>query len=603
MKLRNIFDILKWPVFLSFITFSFAVLISTLFFSQLPILETVFLPQIVVGTIFLFAFFLILSIIVYNVKEYACFDVIPLPIIQIDKTGKIVYINRCLKESLKQYKIPKTDNVLEYKDFIVETDKFETLFKNILKNPKAYLKHYENFTSINGLYFKLNIVNIGEKGNITIIGLNETYSRDLETKIEKQDKFYKNLINNIPFPIEYRDVSGHPIFENDFLKNIYDKLSKNMKDGEFKKYDLKYRQKIKNKTLEVLKTNKPQVFNLFPFQKWAFEIQQTPYTEDGQTKGVICVGVDKTNDYIYKKQTIERIKYQNLLYKLQKVFLNSNVDNYKKQIQKILKHINDYMSGDVVYFYEFDDKFNRKDFYEYKKSYSPSYIEKIRHINPQNYTQFMEKFESHGEFIINDTFNDKSESGKFFYSLGVVSVFEICLYGKNFKGMIGIATFTKQKVWKKLEISLLKILSETLLNTIERLIVEKQLRESEETFNILSENSPLGIVIFDISTRYDNIHYINQEAIDSLGYTEYELNNMKIEEIIDNDFIESYYQLLENKNSDDNRAILKFNRKNDSITVEMSLRHIKINESNFSDHILVSIINLNKAEHIYRNEL
>lgn len=583
------FNLLLWPILTGIFVYISSILISHLFFSQLPLLETIFLPDIIVGALFLTLISFILISVLYSIKEIACYNAIPLIVIQIDRKGKIVFTNDYFKKEVGKYNIEiKNTNILDFKPYITEGERFAELITHLLRNPEAYMNFSDSFKSIHNNFFKITVVKVDKK--ITLIGTNETYHKNLENEISEKDSLYENLINAIPLPIGFRNTDGSLRFGNKCFTDMMENSPEN---------DPEKQAKYKNNLEEVITNKENKSFHLRVDNK-ILEVNQTPVIKDKELDGVICFGIDKTKEFIHKKQTEERNKYQNSLYKIQRLFLKLNNENFEEYIHLILKEINNYMQSDVVYFYEINNN-KRKHFYEYKKSYAPSYINKIKDVEPSSYKEFLERFERGEEFISNNPFELKTTTDKFFASLKVTSLLEKSLYGENFKGMLGVCNFTKTHKWNKLEISYMKIIGEILLNSIERVLVEKDLFESEETFKILTENSPLGVVIFDINNRKGNIHYINQEAIKTLGYSEEELNKMRIEEIIDKDFVPVFDQLLEDKENG-SKGVLKLNRKNDSILVEISLKHIKITNDRFSKHILISMIDLDRAMHIFNSD-
>ena len=70
-------------------------------------------------------------------------------------------------------------------------------------------------------------------------------------------------------------------------------------------------------------------------------------------------------------------------------------------------------------------------------------------------------------------------------------------------------------------------------NITERKKVEEELKESEEKFRILSDFSPVGIVVYR-----DNLLYINKAGFSILGYTKDELSHMDIDVLIHPDYRE-----------------------------------------------------------------
>ena len=568
-------SLILYPILFGIFVFLSSVSISHFFFSQLSIIETIQLPEVILGPIFLTIVAFIIVLVIDSIKENTCFNVLNFPALQINYDGKIVFINNYFKKTFDYNFIGK--NILEMKDLIIESTRYYKTFNAILKNPKAYEKFSESFSTTKGNHFSISVVRVTNK-RITIIAINETKQKQLEQKFEETQNMYKNLIDSLPLPIGCRNSLNEIEFSNTKLDHLMKSYPDVFKDKKFDKY-LKY----------TIENEKEVKFNIKIGEK-IYEVNQALYKKESDNY-VIRYGIDKTKDYFYQQQMKKRLEYQNALYKIQRLFLSIDSENFDEQINKVLKNVLEYLEVENAYFYELKNN-KRFNFHEYKRTYVPSFTNKIEKISPDSDSEFLLKLNENGDFIINNSHENKTNAHKVFSSIGAISVLETCLYGKNFMGMFGVSTFTKQKSWKRHDILFIKIIGETILNTLERMQVELSLKESEETFEILTENSPMGVIIFDVgvTSRRDNIHFINKEALNILGYTKEELNKLKIEDIIDDDYQDAFQKLLDERKKENNRDIIKFLKKDGSSFVDLGLKEIKISEDKFSKHILCTMI-------------
>ena len=89
------------------------------------------------------------------------------------------------------------------------------------------------------------------------------------------------------------------------------------------------------------------------------------------------------------------------------------------------------------------------------------------------------------------------------------------IHGSNLKGFIGFDAVKEQKKWSDTDKELLRFMAELFTNAIVRIEYEAQIRESEEKFKSIYENSTIGLYR---STPSGKILMVNPALVKMLGY-------------------------------------------------------------------------------------
>ena len=131
---------------------------------------------------------------------------------------------------------------------------------------------------------------------------------------------------------------------------------------------------------------------------------------------------------------------------------------------------------------------------------------------------------------------------------------------------------------------------------------EQELIEINQTFETLTNNSPLGIIIFNLEkeNRKNNIYYVNKKAEDILGFSKDELNTIILEDYLYNTKDEESFQyLIKHKDSFERRSkILRFKTKHNKLKIlEVELTSIDVETTVYT---LFTFIDVTKYyKHIY----
>ncbi len=87
----------------------------------------------------------------------------------------------------------------------------------------------------------------------------------------------------------------------------------------------------------------------------------------------------------------------------------------------------------------------------------------------------------------------------------------------NVVGLLGLSTIKPERIWSDDEISLMKVVGETFVNTIKRKRSEKILIENEKKYREIFNATNEAILLHD--AIYGEIIDANQAALDLFGVT------------------------------------------------------------------------------------
>ncbi|MDR3668818.1 MAG: PAS domain S-box protein, partial [Ignavibacteriaceae bacterium] len=148
-----------------------------------------------------------------------------------------------------------------------------------------------------------------------------------------------------------------------------------------------------------------------------------------------------------------------------------------------------------------------------------------------------------GDFIVYNKI--ENESGLYFGNNGHKHYFHslISMPLKLQNKVIGSFNICTDKLesFNNDEINLLNEVTRDISFSLESISNEKALKESEEKFRMITENSADAIFIADKQGKY---LYVNNKAVDLLGYSKEEMMTFTLADISPNDRVRDYFQLF-----------------------------------------------------------
>ncbi len=231
------------------------------------------------------------------------------------------------------------------------------------------------------------------------------------------------------------------------------------------------------------------------------------------------------------KKAEESLKYktslENLIADISTRFINLSPELLDENIDNALHEICSFIIADSGFL--IDIKFS-EGYYRLTHSwtddnirYDPAYFERAP---IQELTEWVEKINRADYLLINSPSDipDKSYLKQSFTNSGVASMILIPIrFQGNVLGIMGLSTLKMERRWSDDEISLMKVVGETFVNTINRKRSEKTLIENEKKYREIFNATNEAILLHDAANG--EIIDANLAALDLFGVTPEEIVN------------------------------------------------------------------------------
>jgi PAS domain S-box-containing protein len=299
-----------------------------------------------------------------------------------------------------------------------------------------------------------------------------------------------------------------------------------------------------NKILELIQSSlKKHIVNRHTYQitinnqtKY-YEATIAPFT----TNEILSIQRDVTDKKKSEEEIVKRENYLQTLVEIDKSLLQASTKN--EVFSTVLRPLGEVSGASRVYIFENSIDENGSLLMSQKAEWTADGIKPfINDPVSQNlpYKSFSDRFE---QILLNEdvytgivkTFPEKES--KILQEQDILSILVLPLYVNNdFFGFIGFDNCKEEREWTASEISLLKAASGSISLSLERIIWQENLKESEEKFRMLAETAPAGIFIFkDSKFLYVNNYYLNL-----FGYEFEELNKMNFYDMAHPDYREMF---------------------------------------------------------------
>ncbi|MCK4965992.1 PAS domain S-box protein, partial [bacterium] len=220
-----------------------------------------------------------------------------------------------------------------------------------------------------------------------------------------------------------------------------------------------------------------------------------------------------------------RVEFIELISIISTTFINLQPEETDEHIINALELVGKLTDVDRGYVYLFsEDGKKMSNTHEWCAEGIERKIKESKEIPLKEYRWLKKKVENLEIINIPDVseFNAKADAEiKMFKSREVRSVIIIpILYNNCFFGFLGFDIINSKKIWVEENISLLKILGNIFVNTLEYKCSEERLRNSEERFKLLFEYAPDGYYLSDLKGKIID----GNKAIEEItGYKKEEL--------------------------------------------------------------------------------
>lgn len=249
-----------------------------------------------------------------------------------------------------------------------------------------------------------------------------------------------------------------------------------------------------------------------------------------------------------KRELEENSQLQRLMTSFATKFVNTSVDQIENTIGVMFQHIGVYGLYDRVYLFEHDfDRQTTTNTYEWCAEGVTPAINQLKDVPFDVAAGFLTELQKGELMIIPNVASlpDEAPVKEILQNQGVKSLVAVPLMKDDLNiGFIGFDSVYETRTYKEIEINLLKILAELATNILDKKQTERELIESINRFEKLSETSRSFYWSIDMQGNYTNV----SNAVESvLGYKPDEMLGKKVWDYHPQEGREEFKMLCVNK--------------------------------------------------------
>ncbi len=396
-----------------------------------------------------------------------------------------------------------------------------------------------------------------------------TERKRTEEALQKSEEKYRMLFTSSCDGIALADLEGHITDCNQEYSNMLG-------------YSLKELRKITYMRLTPVKwheANKEMVARVMQ-RGYSDEFEKEYIRKDGTVFPVVLrtwrIDDNKGNpvglcsiarDITERKQAEEalryRVEFEKLITILSTNFINIPPENLDKWISLALETVGEFVDVDRSYVFLFSsDETKMDNTHEWCAKGIKPQIQRLKGLSVGDFPWFAERIKK-GETIhiprVADLPPEASAEKEEFHLSKIQSLINIpMIYRKSIIGFLGFDSVRKEKIWPEDNIMLIKIIGEIFVNALVRKQAEEALRESEERYRTIFEDSRDAIYI---TTREGIFVEVNQSLLNLFGYIREEMIGLNAMQIYVNPDERTRFQKEIEQNGSVKNYAVKFRKK------------------------------------------
>ncbi|MHA1314467.1 MAG: PAS domain S-box protein [Candidatus Helarchaeota archaeon] len=540
--------------------------------------------------------------------------------ISIIQDGIVKYANKALEqiteysfEDVSKWSANSFLNLIHPEDRMIA---LENLKKMFLKDPTIPIQYtYRMITKSNvnkwvNVFSK--IIQFEGKDSLFSFFMDITDQKQAELALQASEERWRSLVENAPVMICTLDSKG-TILQINRSEVSFERIG--VKPEEFlgrKIYtyiEPKYREEVKSVLDSVFKNGEKARFrtasqNADGELRWYLN-SIAPIKQEGNVVAAIFIAIDVTD----QKQAEDALKYrldlEEFISRVSTEFINLPIEEIDEGINNALKVLTLYLNSKycaILTFPKDNPEIGIKS-YEYMVNEDDlSYIP-LNEIKIDDFPYLSTMLRSQAFIIIRslaDVPADATGANDWLKKYGFRPVLLIPMVHKGtlFGTLIFSGDFGEKKEWLEKDVLLLKYVADIFVNAIERKRAELKLKESEERYRYLFEQSTLGIVITDrnknileMNSACEQIFRVKKEKI--IGPFENAISllpkNM-IPRIKDR-----FETIVQGARIDPFEFSLKL-KTGDTVWVKVQSTLLKLGEKNYVQHMIEDITSRKMAE-------
>jgi len=471
-------------------------------------------------------------------QNYTILNNIAQPIIICNLSGSIKYANKFAQSFFGYIKDEiYSQNIF---NFIAEYDKQRAYLnvKEVKDNKIATVNSY-NVLTADGDWVECTVHTSFHYGKLLSTFINQSDTKTIEKKQKEQTEFLWSLLNDIPVPLSYLDNNNIFKFVNKSYCKLMEQNEQNFLGNNL--FDVFKDIAINEANLEYIKESQEsseyEEIRLIGNRKKILKLVVTPKIENNITVGTFTAIIDKTKERKLEILNKKEIRLNIIFAKILTILVSSPINIRDTSIDKSLDLVRKALNIDKCYVIQLDD--SAVVAYEASGVGLKECKGYMVHLSnqQQNFTEVK-------QLIIPNLSVSQFKNLKYYKTNEARSVAEILIPKDNMFGsdiIIGAMTSFKHKNWQKNEINFIQSVGKIISTSIERKQYIQELKYSEDTLNILVDNSNIG---FFIHTLEDEIVFINNKTKELFGYKLEEIESILF--IQDNIVLPEYHETIKN---------------------------------------------------------
>ncbi|MCK4698679.1 MAG: PAS domain S-box protein, partial [Bacteroidales bacterium] len=259
------------------------------------------------------------------------------------------------------------------------------------------------------------------------------------------------------------------------------------------------------------------------------------FDKQGKITNYIKIADDITERKIVEEELKENFKQQKLLTEISYLF--TKLGKFKENMNKVLSLLGEYTKVSRVYVFEdFNNGAYTKNTYEWCNENIEPQIDNLQEVPYKIIPSWKKILIEKGMVLSSNILELPQDLIEILEPQKIKSILVLSIYVRNqFFGFMGFDECEKHRIWDKSEIELLKTVTNIISMLFERNHAEEALKESEQRFRFIAENT--GDVLYRLQYDTMTFEYLSPAITILTGYTDEEINKIDFKSLIDQTII------------------------------------------------------------------